>query len=538
MADENAKARVLVTDNVSADGLSLLYEVAEVDKRLGIAPADLRAIIGQYDALVVRSETRVTADIIEAAEHMKIIARAGVGVDNIDVEAATNRGIMVVNSPTGNVAAASEHTVALLLSLARHIPAANDSLKAGKWERSKLVGVELRNKTLGLVGLGKVGLGVARAALGLGMRVVATDPYASPDIASQYGIELTSLEVVLPRANFLTIHAPKTAATMGMIGSKELALLPQGARVLNVARGGMIDEAALLEALNSGHIAGAAIDVYPTEPPPADSLSTKLIAHPHVIATPHLGASTEEAQVQVAIDVCEQVVEVLKGGLPRAAVNVPLIVPDEMARLRPFITLAEKLGRFYTQRHHKQQQRFELIYEGDIADADTMPIRAALIKGLAESVSESHVTLVNANLIARQRGLEIKEIKSNRPVQYANLLTLRAIADGEEQVLAGAITWEEERIVRVDGYTTNFVPQGDILLCTNLDRPGMIGKVGSILGDAGINVNNMNVGPRTPDKNQQGVALMILSLDRTATSESLAAVRATDGIVAVEAVKL
>jgi len=534
---EQTRPRVLITDKLAREGVALLNTFAQVDERIGIAPADLKAIIGEYDALVVRSETKVTADVFATADRLKVVARAGVGVDNIDVDAATAKGVIVVNSPTGNVAAAAEHTVALLLALARHVPAATASLKVNKWERSKFVGVEVRNKTLGVIGLGKVGLGVARSMMGMGMRVVATDPYASPDLAAQLGIELTSLEAVLQRADFLTIHTPLVASTRGLIGAAELSQLPAGARVLNVARGGLIDEAELLAALESGHIAGAALDVFTAEPPTAE-ITLKLIAHPRVVATPHLGASTEEAQVLVAMDVCEQVIDILKGGMPRAAVNAPLILPEELAKLRPYVALVEKLGKLYTQRYHKQHQRFELVYEGAIADLDTKPLRAALIKGLMESVSESRVNLVNANFIARQRGIEIVEIKSNSPVQYTNLVTLRAVGSDEEQVLAGTVTWNEERIVRIDGYTTNFVPQGHILLCKNYDRPGMIGHIGSILGNASININNMSVGPLRQGSGPHGEALMILTIDSPPTSEALAAVGATEGILDVIAVKL
>ena len=366
------RPRVLITDKLAREGIALLTQTTAVDERVGIAPADLRAIIGDYDALVVRSETRVTADILAAATRMRVVARAGVGVDNIDVDAATTHGIIVVNSPTGNVAAAAEHTVALLLALARHVPAATASLKSGKWERSRFVGVEVRNKTLGIVGLGKVGLGVARSALGMGMRVIATDPYASPDLAAQLGIELTTLDTVLSRAEFLTIHAPLIASTRGLIGASELAQLPRGARVLNVARGGLIDEAALLEALESGQIAGAALDVFVNEPP-KEEVTLRLIAHPHVVATPHLGASTEEAQVTVAVDVCEQVNDILAGGMPRAAVNAPIILPETLKELTPYVSLVEKLGRLYTQMYPGPLSHFDLTYGGGLAEMDTRP---------------------------------------------------------------------------------------------------------------------------------------------------------------------
>lgn len=523
------RPRVLVTDKIAREGLDLLARSAEIDERVGLPPAELITIIGGYDALVVRSETRVTAQVLSAAERLRVVARAGVGVDNIDVEAATARGIIVINSPTGNVAAAAEHTIALLMALARHVPDAVASLKAGKWERSRFVGVEVRHKTLGVVGLGKVGLGVARRALGLEMRVIATDPYASPDIAAQHGIELTTIEEVLSRADFLTIHAPLADATRGLIGADELALLPAGARVLNVARGGLIDEEALLAALDSGHIAGAALDVYSSEPPIEGSAAQRLAAHPLVVATPHLGASTEEAQVTVAVDVCEQAAEILSGGMPRAAVNAPMILPETLATLRPYVSLVEKLGRLYTQLHPGPLQRFEVTYGGGLADLDTRPLRAALIKGLLESVSEARVNLVNAGLLARQWGLEIIEHQSTSAGPYASLITVR---DGpqDDRVLSGAIAWGEERIVRVDRYTTDFAPRGVLLFCRNNDRPGMIGSVGTILGNANVNINHMDVGPMDGTA-PGGEALMILNLEQPVPDDALAAVRATPGIL-------
>ncbi len=533
------RPRVLVTDKLAREGIAILQTAAEVEERVGIAPAELRAIIGGYDALVVRSETRVTAEILAAADRMRVVARAGVGVDNIDVDAATAKGIIVVNSPTGNIGAAAEHTVALMLALARHVPEATASLKAGKWERSRFVGVEMRNKTLGIIGLGKVGLGVARRALGLEMRVVATDPYASPDVAARLGIELTTLEAVLGRADFLTIHTPLVASTKGLIGAEELALLPKGARVLNVARGGLIDEAALLAALESGHLAGAALDVFPTEPPTPDSATTKLIAHPAVIATPHLGASTEEAQVTVATDVCEQVIDILGGGMPRAAVNAPMILPEQLAALRPYVSLVEKLGKLYTQLHPGPLARFDLSFVGDIADMDVRPLRAALIKGLLESVSEARVNLVNADLLAKQWGLEVAEHRSSTlPATYINMIALHATNGPADNVLAGSVSWGDERIVRVDQYTTDFAPRGDILFCRNYDRPGMIGRVGTVLGNTDVNIAHMDVGPLVQGNGTRGEALMVLRLDAPVPPDALDAIRATDGIIDAKTVRL
>jgi D-3-phosphoglycerate dehydrogenase / 2-oxoglutarate reductase len=542
-----ARLRVLVADPIAAEGVALLRTVADVDERYGLKPESLRAAIGAYDALVVRSETQVTADVIDAATRLRIIARAGVGVDNIDVEAATRRGVVVVNSPTGNIAAAAEHTIALLLALARHVPEANAALRAGRWERSRFVGTEVRGKTLGIVGLGKVGIEVARRAgdSGLGMRLIAADPYAAPDTARKLGVELMALDELLPQADFLTVHTSLTAGTRGLIGADELAHMQPGARVINCARGGVIDEPALLAALESGHIGGAALDVFTKEPPAPGTPARALAEHPRVVATPHLGASTEEAQVNVALDVAEQVVEVLRGGTARAAVNAPLILPETLGELQPWMALVEKLGRLYTQLHPGPLHRVELAIAGAIAQFDTRPLTAALVKGLLESISEAHVNLVNAPVLARDWGLEVTESRSTHEEQYANLVTLRVAADGREMpnVLAGTITWGEERIVRVDQYATDFVPSGHILVCRNLDRPGMIGSVGTILGNAGVNIAHMDVGPSRGARMGQGhepggEALMVLSLDDAVPAEAIERIRATTDIFSITSVEV
>ncbi|HEX6797411.1 MAG TPA: phosphoglycerate dehydrogenase [Ktedonobacterales bacterium] len=554
------RPRVLVADPIAVEGVALLRGVAEVDERRGLAPERLAEVIGGYDALVVRSETRVTAEVIAAgAGRLRIIARAGVGVDNIDVEAATRHGVAVVNSPTGNIAAAAEHTIALLLALARHIPAASAALREGRWERSRYVGSELRGKTLGIVGLGKVGAEVARRAGegGLGMRLLAADPYAAPETAAKLGAELVPLEELLPQADFVTLHTALTAGTRGLVGADELARMKPGARIINCARGGVVDEAALLAALESGHIGGAALDVFTSEPPEPGSVARALIAHPHVVATPHLGASTEEAQVHVALDVAEQVAEVLRGGVARAAVNVPLILPETLRQLQPWMALVEKLGRLYTQLHPGPLSRAELIVGGEIAQHDTRPLAAALIKGLLESVSEAHVNLINASVLARDWGLEVAETRSPEAEQYANLVTLRVAGNGSSargrskprdgHQLAATIALGEERVVRVDQYATDFVPRGHILFCRNLDMPGMIGRVGTILGDAGVNIGHMDVGPAPRASGQAaqhgaralgGEALMILSLDDAVPPEAIERIRATPAIASITSVVL
>jgi D-3-phosphoglycerate dehydrogenase / 2-oxoglutarate reductase len=543
---DKRSTRILVADPIAAAGVTALRAIGKVDERHGLSTQDLISVIGEYNALVVRSETRVTSEVIEAGTRLHVIARAGVGVDNIDVEAASRHGIVVVNSPTGNIVAAAEHTLALLFALARHIPMANASLRAGLWQRAPYLGTELRNKTLGIVGLGKVGLEVARRSGkdGLQMRLLAADPYAVEETARKYGVELLSLEELLPQVDFLTVHTALTSSTRGLISGAELAKLRPTARVINCARGGVIDEEALLQALETGRLAGAALDVFTREPPPLESAAGKLIQHPLVVTTPHLGASTEEAQVNVAVEVAEQIREVLRGGTAQAAVNVPLILPETLRQLQPWMALVEKLGKLYTQLHPGPLERVELSVSGEIAAYDTRPLTAALIKGLLESVSESHVNLVNAPVLARDWGLEIIESRSTTAEQYANLVEVRVHMDAPPVLrLAATITWGEEHIVRVDHYATDFVPQGYILFCRNLDRPGMIGRVGTILGDAGVNIGHMDVGPIIEPasgraKSLGGEALMVLSVDDAIPESAIEQIRQTKDIFNITSVRL
>ncbi|HET8908900.1 MAG TPA: phosphoglycerate dehydrogenase [Ktedonobacterales bacterium] len=542
------RPRILVADPIAAEGMDLLHRFANVEARHRLTVAELAAAMPEFDALVVRSDTRVTAEVIAAGKRLRVIARAGVGVDNIDVDAATRHGIIVVNSPTGNIVAAAEHTVALLLAMARHIPTANASLRDGKWERSRFVGTELRGKTLGIIGLGKVGAEVAKRAgeSGLGMRLLASDPYAAPETARKLNAELVTLEDVLSQADFITIHTALTGGTRGLIGAEELALMKPAARIINCARGGIVEEEALLAALESGTIAGAALDVYSKEPPADNATIRALVAHPNVVATPHLGASTEEAQISVAVDVVEQIQEILRGGAARAAVNAPMILPETMRQLQPWVELVEKLGRLYTQLHPGPLHRAELSVSGEIANYDTRPLSAALVKGLLESVSEAHVNLVNAPVLAHDWGLEIVESRSTTAEQFSNLVTLRVAADGPEtptSVLSATITWGEERVVRVDRYATDFVPSGHILIARNLDRPGMVGRVGTILGEAGVNISHMDVGPvasmaggRT--RQAGGEALMILALDGPVPDDALERIHEAEGIFGITSVVL
>lgn len=557
--------RILIADEIAQEGVDLLHRElpeAQVDIRIGLKPEQLRAIIGEYSALIVRSATQVTADILAEAHQLKIVGRAGVGVDNIDTEAATNRGIMVVNSPTGNIVAAAEHTVAMLMALARHIPEANSSTRAGKWEKNRFVGVEVRNKVLGVIGLGKVGTEVTKRAQGLEMQVIAFDPYTAPEQARKLGVTMCTLEEVLKQADFITLHTSLTSGpngTRNLIGTHELNLMKPTARLINCARGGLIDEEALLHALNEGHLAGVALDVFSQEPIRDSEILKLLLAQERVIATPHLGASTEEAQVGVATDVAEQVVAVMRGGFPRAAVNAPLILPETLQVLQPYMQLVEKMGRLYTQLQPGPLSRVELAYSGEIADYDLRPLKAALIKGLLESVSDAHVNMINAPALAKQWGLEIIEQKSTTPSEFANMVTMRVLdsngytssfagkpGSGDEHVdvISGTVMHDAPRIVRIGRYWTEMVPEGYILFCRNVDQPGMIGRVGTVLGKANVNICRMDVGPsvrmphhRDPQE-PPDTALMIISVDEPIPEWALTEIGEAGNIFGLTLVKL
>lgn len=546
------RPRILIPEKVSPDGLALLSPHFDIDQPKGLSPSDLIAQIPFYQALIVRSETKVTADVLAAAKTLKVVARAGVGVDNVDVETATNNGIIVVNSPSGNIAAAAEHTIALLMAVARNVPAGDRSLRNGGWERSKLVGTEVGGKTLGIIGLGKVGLKVARMAVGLGMKVAAMDPYASPEIASSVSATLVpDLASLLPQVDFLTIHTPLIASTLDLVGKKELQTMKKTAKILNVARGGVYNETALLEALDAGTIAGAGLDVFTSEPPAPGSPAEALCRHPKVVVTPHLGASTVEAQENVSIDVCGQVLSILNGGVPTSAVNAPLILPEEYRKLQPFVKLVEKMGGLYTQHYTSKGKvgtAFDLIYEGELAGiSNTRPLFAALVKGLTSSISDSggrDVNIVNANLIAKQKGIVINEVhtRGGSDLVYASLVTLRTSGKGEG-IISGYVSGKAVYISRLDRFSASFVPEGTLLVLHNYDRPGKIGGVGGILGRAGVNIRSMNVaalekGEEAKGGEEENEALMILSVQGEVGKDVEAELREEKGILDVSVVRL
>ena len=524
-------ARILVSDPVASEGLELLRTQGEVDVKLRLDPKDLLSIIGEYDALVVRSETRVTAEVIESGKRLHVIGRAGVGVDNIDVDAATRAGIAVVNAPTGNTVAAAEHTIAMMLALARNIPQANESLRRGEWTRSAFTGIEVRNRTLGVIGLGKVGSQVAHRAMGLNMRVLGYDPFVSQEHAGLLGIELASLERIFQESDFICLHTPLTESTRGIIGEKAISLMKPTVRILNIARGELIDEDALFKAVDEGRVAGAALDVFIKEPP----VGNPLLTNPRIIVTPHLGASTQEAQAEVAREVAEQVIAVLQGRTALYTVNAPFVLPETQAVLAPYMDAASYAGKLATQLAQGQLRSINLRYEGEIADYDTNILRAACLVGLLGPISEERVNLINVNLHATQRGLRVTEQKGPAVEQYGSLVTVEMETSPGRTSVSAAHVRGQTHIVRINDYWIDIVPSGGYMLfADHQDRPGMIGAVGTITGKHDINIGFMEVGRLEP----RGHAIMILGLDDPLPEQVLAEINALTNIVRTHVVQL
>lgn len=523
--------KVLVSDPIAREGIEALKLGAEVDVHTGLSPQALREIIGDYEALVVRSETRVDAPLIQAGRKLQVIGRAGVGVDNIDLEAATRRGIVVVNAPEANTISAAEHTLGLLLALARHIPQAHMQLQQGVWQRNQYLGMEVRRKVLGIVGLGRVGSEVTKRAQGLEMRVLAFDPYVSPEHARNLGVELVSLEELLQRSDFISIHTPLTPATHALLGSKELRLAKPTAYLINAARGGIVDEVALRQAVDQGWLAGAGVDVF-TEEPARDN---PLFGSDKIIVTPHLGASTAEAQTSVAVDVAGQVLAVLQGQLARYAVNAPLISPETYALVAAYLPVASYVGQLITQLAEGQLEGLNLRYEGDMANYDTLPLKAALIGGLLEPVTEERINIVNVNHVVAQRGLKVREQKDPACENYSCLLTAEASTSRGMTTVAATLMRGQTHVVRIDDYWLDVVPTGSYFLFNDhRDRPGLIGAVGTLLGKADINISSMQVGRLQP----RGRALMILGLDEPIQEEQRQQILSIPDVYTVKLVKL
>jgi D-3-phosphoglycerate dehydrogenase / 2-oxoglutarate reductase len=500
--------KVLVTEPLAESGLAVLRQDFDVDVRPELAQEGLAEAIAPYSGLIVRSQTKVTEEVLDSAEWLKVIGRAGIGLDNVDVEAATRRGILVVNAPQSNIVSAAEHTIALMLAQARNIPQANSALRAGRWERERFQGVELHGKTLGVIGLGRVGTMVAQRALAFGMRVVAYDPYVSKDRAKQLGVELMpNLEALLVQSDILTIHLPRTPETEGLIGEREIGLMRDGARIVNTSRGGIVDERALVNAIRDGKLGGAALDVFAEEPVPQ---AHPLLVLEQVVATPHLGASTQEAQDKAGTAIAEMVRLALRGEFVPYAVNVPA-AGEVNEQVRPFLPLAEKLGAILTGLADAPVRSLEAEYLGRLAEHDTRVLTLAALKGALARVVHEPVSFVNASMIARERGVGVSERKSTASRDYVNLMTLRADTDSGEVAVAGTLVGKRdgERLVQVYDFDVDMAPARYMAFLLYEDRPGVIGMVGSMLGNAGINIASMEVGR----KEAGGQALMGLTVD-------------------------
>ncbi len=490
--------KVLVSDNLSEVGIKIFEETPgiEVDVNTGLTPEELEGIIGQYDALVIRSATKVTANIIQAADKLKVIGRAGIGLDNVDIPAASQRGIVVMNAPEGNTITTAEHTIALILSLARNIPQATLSLKQGKWEKKKLQGRELYNKILGIVGAGHIGRIVADRAKGLKMKVIVYDPYIKPEVVEKLDLEPVSFEELLNRADFITIHTPRTEETLNMFNRDTFSKMKRDAMLVNCARGGIVNEDDLYEALETGQIAGAALDVFSQEPPG----KIKLMELSNFICTPHLGASTKEAQENVAKIIAEQVVAYLLHGTVKNAVNVPSISAELMTTLRPYVILAERMGSLQAQLTDSAVLEARINYSGSVTDYDVTPLTTAVLKGLLSKIKEG-VNFVNAPYIAADRGIKVVESKTSTSEDFASLISLTVKTLEGENIVSGTIFGKKfPRILRINNFYLEAVPEGHNLLIQNEDRPGVIGQIGTTLGAHGVNIARMQVGEQKERK--------------------------------------
>jgi D-3-phosphoglycerate dehydrogenase len=528
--------KIFVADDVSESGLEPLRAASfTVEKRTGLKGEDLARAVQDSEGLIVRSETKVGPDLLDAATNLRVIGRAGVGVDNIDVASATIRGVVVMNAPDGNTITTAEHTIALLISLARSIPQASSSLKSGKWERKKFIGVELQGKTLGIIGLGRIGRVVASRARAMGMTIVAYDPFIAPEQARDLEIELASLEEVYKRADFLTVHTPLTAETRGLINRDVLAKMKKGARIINCARGGLVDEEALYEAIKSGAIAGAAIDVFTQEPPASDN---PLLSLDQVIVTPHLGASTTEAQEGVAVTVAEQMRDFLLTGALRGAVNVPVVGLKEQKLMQPYIELADRLGRFQAQLVDQPVREVRIEFAGEIVDVDAAPVTRAFLAGLLRDVS-ARVNVVNAFLIADERGIKVTTTYVRTSGDKAPAIHTEIFTEQSRQSLSGTLFGSggerrEGRITEIDGFHLEATPRGHMLVTTNRDVPGVIGRLGTILGNDGVNISRFHLGRRE----RGGEAIAVIEIDAPISSKTLDSLRSADNVLSARPIEL
>ena len=525
--------KVLVSDPLSEVGLRIFQETPdiEVDVNTGLEPEELKKIIDQYHGLAIRSATKVTADIIEAADNLKVIGRAGIGLDNVDIPAASQRGIVVMNTPEGNTITTAEHTMAMIMALSRNIPQATASLKVGKWEKKKLQGRELFNKTLGLIGAGHIGQIVAERARGMKMKVIVYDPYIKPDIIEKLDLEPVSFEELLKRADYITIHTPKTEETTNLLNKDAFSMMKKGVMLVNCARGGIVNEDDLYDALESGHLAGAALDVFGTEPPG----EIRLMGLPNFICTPHLGASTREAQENVARDVAEQIIAYLLHGTVKNAVNVPSVSTELMNTLRPYATLVEKMGSFHTQLAESGIEEVRVNYSGKVTEYDLTPLTNAMLKGLLTPILKDDVNFINSSLIAEKRGIKVVESKTSTSEDFASLITIKVKSMGGENIISGTIFGKTmPRILRINDFYLEAIPEGHNLLIHNLDVPGMIGRIATIMGNRDINIGRMAVSQQKAEKQN----VILLATSATISDEILEELRGLENIFSVKRVEL
>jgi D-3-phosphoglycerate dehydrogenase len=520
--------KVLISDKMDPRAAQIFRERGvEVDEKPGLSKDELIAIIGDYDGLAIRSATKVTKDVLAAATNLKVVGRAGIGVDNVDIPAASSRGVVVMNTPFGNSITTAEHAIALMFALARQLPEADASTQAGKWEKNRFMGVELTAKTLGLIGCGNIGSIVADRALGLKMKVIAFDPFLSAERARELGVEKVTLEELLPRADFITLHTPLTDQTRNILSRENLAKTKKGVRIVNCARGGLIDEAALKDALDSGQVAGAALDVFLEEP----ATSSPLFGTPNFVSTPHLGASTSEAQVNVAIQVAEQMADYLMSGAITNALNVPSVSAEDAPKLRPYMALAEKLGSLVGQLSHDALSGISIEVEGAAAELNQKPITGAVLAGLMRVYSDT-VNMVNAPFLAKERGLDVREVRHDREGDYHTLLRVSVATKEGEKSVAGTLFGDSNpRLVELFGIKVEADLAGPMLYVVNEDAPGFIGRIGTALGNAGVNIGTFHLGRRAAG----GEAVLLLSVDTPVPEALVGELRALPGVKKVMA---
>lgn len=526
--------KVLISDKLSTKGIELFRQTEgiEVDVKIGISPEELVSIIGDYDALVVRSETKVNAQVIAAAKNLKVVGRAGSGVDNIDVVEASKRGIIVMNTPGGNTVTTAEHAVSLLLSLVRYIPQATASMKMKKWEKKKFMGTEILNKTIGIIGMGKIGTEVAKRAKGLFMNIIAYDPFISEEAARKLQVELVEIDEIFKRADFITLHVPKNNETTNLINKENIQKMKDGVRIINCARGGLVDEQALAEALKNGKVAGAALDVFEQEPPPADN---PLIDLPNVICTPHLGASTEEAQENVAIAISEQIIDYLKNGTINNAVNAPSIPQEVFSIIKPYVRLTENMSSLLSQISEGRMEKFTISYHGEVLNYNVAPITLAALMGLLKPILQETVNYVNAPILAKERAIRVEETKETSVGDYNNLIALTLTTDKGVFTVSGTIFGKSNaRIVKMNGFDVEVQVTENMLIFSNIDKPGVIGDIGGKLGQAGINISGMQFGR----EKLGGKAISILNVDAQINQEMLAKLQTLPNVVSVKVVHL